>query len=394
MRPEKAPGLIIVIPCHDEPDLLTTLKSLDACDKPDCPVQVRVVVNSARDAAADVRQRNLATLDIADQWLKERAAFEPIFILEHHPDLPAKHAGVGLARKIGMDAAAAVFKEAGYPDGPIVCLDADCTVEKNYLTALVEHFSLYPDTPGCSIHFEHPFAGLSPEHRLGIAAYELYLRYYRRGLVWAGHPAAFHTVGSSMAVRADVYGRQGGMNRRKAGEDFYFLQKIIPLGGFTEVTATRINPSPRRSLRVPFGTGRAMDEWLAGDMEGWLTYDPRVFRDLKAFFALCEPLYEGPVAVESEAMAAYLVAADFAAEIEKIRGNTASLKVWRKKFFHWFNLFRVLKFIHYATERHYPKIPLEEALSRLWSWKGEVVEEGVGIEEWLARLRRYESGSR
>ena len=30
-----------------------------------------------------------------------------------------------------------------------------------------------------------------------------------------------------MAVRAHAYARQGGMNRRQAGEDFYFMQKLV-----------------------------------------------------------------------------------------------------------------------------------------------------------------------
>ena len=38
-----------------------------------------------------------------------------------------------------------------------------------------------------------------------------------------------------MAVRADAYLRQGGMNRRKAGEDFYFLNKFMVLGGYGEM---------------------------------------------------------------------------------------------------------------------------------------------------------------
>ena len=61
-----------------------------------------------------------------------------------------------------------------------------------------------------------------------------------------------------MAVRPEAYMKQGGMNRRKAGEDFYFLNKIMSLGGFGECAETTIYPSPRTSKRVPFGTGQAV----------------------------------------------------------------------------------------------------------------------------------------
>jgi len=42
------------------------------------------------------------------------------------------------------------------------------------------------------------------------------------------------------------------MNRKQAGEDFYFIQKLMPLGGYFALNSTAIYPSPRESSRVPF----------------------------------------------------------------------------------------------------------------------------------------------
>ncbi len=39
---------------------------------------------------------------------------------------------------------------------------------------------------------------------------------------------AYHTIGSSMAVRCSAYAKIGGMNRRKAGEDFIFYTNLYP----------------------------------------------------------------------------------------------------------------------------------------------------------------------
>ncbi|MBF0456154.1 MAG: family 2 glycosyl transferase [Magnetococcales bacterium] len=393
-KPEPPPGLILVIPCHDEPDLLTTLASLVACEKPGCLVQVRVVINASLKASEEVKARNQQTLLAAQQWVDAHPREDLRFLFENHDDLPPKHAGVGLARKIGMDAAAHHYQDVGYPQGPILCLDADCTVATNYLRCLKDHFHHHPKTPGCSIHYEHPLKGLAPAHRLGIAAYELYLRYYRQGLVLAGHPSAFHTVGSSMAVRADVYLRQGGMNRRKAGEDFYFLQKIMALGGFTQVTNTTVFPSPRRSLRVPFGTGRAMEEWLAAEATTRMSYDPQVFRDLRDFFRLSPRLYRDSIEPDSLALRQFLAQAGLEPALQRIRANTTSQESFQKKFFHWFNLFLILKYIHWATDHHYPKIPLEEGVSSLWGWMGQPQPEEPGgdVEGWLATFRRFEVG--
>ncbi len=88
-----------------------------------------------------------------------------------------------------------------------------------------------------------------------------------------------------MAVRAKTYAKVGGMNRRKAGEDFYFMHKIMPQGEFSEINQTCVFPSCRVSDRVPFGTGRAQTEWLREGKVELETYSPKVFEDLKMLFS-------------------------------------------------------------------------------------------------------------
>ena len=62
------------------------------------------------------------------------------------------------------------------------------------------------------------------------------------------------------------------MNRKKAGEDFYFLQKLFDAGHFSECNTTRVIPSPRPSDRVIFGTGPAIREYLETAVS--LTFHP------------------------------------------------------------------------------------------------------------------------
>lgn len=52
-------------------------------------------------------------------------------------DLPARFAGVGLARKIAMDAAALFLYHREKTEQPILSLDADTLVEKNYTDAVL-----------------------------------------------------------------------------------------------------------------------------------------------------------------------------------------------------------------------------------------------------------------
>ena len=54
-------------------------------------------------------------------------------------DLDSKHAGVGWARKLGMDLAIQRFRSINF-NGIIVGLDADTVVEPNYLNAINSFF--------------------------------------------------------------------------------------------------------------------------------------------------------------------------------------------------------------------------------------------------------------
>ncbi|MBF0461055.1 MAG: glycosyltransferase [Magnetococcales bacterium] len=366
--------LVVVIPCYDEPDLLITLDSLWQCRPPPGPVEVVVVINGAETDPPSVQAHHQRTWEAAQAWIEGHQDARRRFHLLFEPALPARQAGVGTARKIGMDWAMTRFTGTQRDDGVIVCLDADCVVADNYWEALYTHFVAWPQTPGCSIYFEHPWIEWPPDQQQGIIHYELYLRYYLHGLRWSGFPHAFHTIGSSMAVRAAPYRRQGGMNRRKAGEDFYFLQKIIPLGGFSDLCTTTVFPSARTSHRVPFGTGRAMADGLAGDRDLGLVYDPRVFQSLGVWFRQVERLYAGAVpaglAELPDAVQQFLAQQHWADRLEEMRAHVSSLPAFRKRFFQGFNAFQVLKYVHFATEQRWPKVPVEQAAATLLTGMG------------------------
>ncbi|NJK86994.1 MAG: hypothetical protein HC906_14465 [Bacteroidales bacterium] len=61
-----------------------------------------------------------------------------------------------------------------------------------------------------------------PEIYEAISKYELYLRVHTAFLRLIGFPNSFFTLGSCFAVKAKSYTEIGGMNKRHAGEDFYF----------------------------------------------------------------------------------------------------------------------------------------------------------------------------
>ncbi|NNE29164.1 MAG: glycosyltransferase family 2 protein, partial [Saprospiraceae bacterium] len=290
----------------------------------------------------------------------------------------------GLARKIGLDEGIRRFYRAKRK-GILVCLDADTTVELNYLKAIEDLFEEQPACPAASIRYAHPLGGLSQDHRLAIVQYELHLRIFLGLKRWTGYPYAFESIGSAMAVRSLDYCKQGGMNTRKAGEDFYYINKFTPLGGFGEINNTCVYPSGRISDRVPFGTGRAMQDVLATGEE-WKTYPPSAFALLRGLFAMSRgEMKNWQSSLADTPLGNYLIEAKFSEGLSELILHTASEEAFRKRFFRWFDPFRIMKYLHFVLEAGADKIGVVEAGNFLLKEKGLPPEED--LEKMLAVFR-------
>lgn len=348
-------SLIVVIPCFNEPNLIKSLQSLLNCEATTYHVEVITVINASENEKQEVLQQNNKTLIEALNWVENNERNNIHFSFIEATNLPEKDAGVGLARKIGMDEAYNQFLAIKNPNGVIVCFDADATCSANYLVEIENYFKKQAKTSGCSIHFEHPVEGNEYPQAIynGIIQYELHLRYYKEALHFIGLPYAFHTVGSSMAVRASVYQKQGGMNKKKAGEDFYFLQKVIPLGNFSEINSATVFPSPRISERVPFGTGRAMQQWINNKQKELLTYNFTSFLDLKVFFDKSEQFFTEDVVELPESIQLFLHEINFNENLIKIRANSTDKNHFKVLLFKWFNAFKTLKYLHFSRADFY-----------------------------------------
>ena len=365
-RPNIDLGIVVVIPCFNEKYALESLISLKKCTLPPCSVEVIILINQAENTPTAISTINHNTYRQLQEWsLKNNSTklkFYPLF----HDKLPKKHAGVGLARKIGMDEATWRLEKTKNPEGIIVCFDADSQAQSNYLTTIFEHFQNNPSTTACGIHFEHPTKGIhfSSDIYEAIIQYELHLRYYINAQRFSNFPFAFQTIGSSMATRASAYQRQGGMNKRKAGEDFYFLHKFIESGNFSEIKNTTVIPSPRPSDRVPFGTGRAVNIHLSSGKE-LTTYALNSFEDLKILFESFPKFYEQPYQqlhdYQPPSVQSFLTSINAQNNWEELHQNTSDFTSFQKRFFRWFNAFMLMKYIHHARDNFYPDTSLLEA---------------------------------
>ena len=398
-KPRHDLGMVVVIPSCNEQGLITSLKALVACDDTRCAVEVLVIINDSDQSREEIRNQNRQTFEEARQWIKSNTTEKRQILIHYESKIPHKQAGVGMARKIGMDEAVRRLEKANKGNGIIVSFDADSVCDPNYLRAIEGHFLSNSKCTGASIYFEHPFEGdLTENHYQGVIRYELFLRYYINALRYAGFPYAFQTVGSSMAVRSAIYQKQGGMNKRKAGEDFYFLHKIIPLGDFTEINNTRVIPSARASDRVPFGTGKAIQAWLDGYDRQYHTYHPDIFKDLKVFLGEIDQLFRaGPADFDRcfgkwpESIRVFLAENDFSTRLKEInRYCGPTREAFLKRFFTWFNGFKVLKYAHFARDNFYENVEIEQAVQWLLPEYPGVEQPPATARQQLLEIRKFD----
>ena len=170
----------------------------------------------------------------------------------------------------------------------------------------------------------------------------------------------------------------------------------MQLGHFRDLNTTTVFPSPRKSSRVPFGTGKAMQDWGKGETDRLLTYPPEAYIELKELFLLLPGLYQKgldpdqlPAGVRS-----FLSSANNA-EINEVRRTTKSMESFTRKFYEYFDGFKVVKYLNHYVNYIGSKIPVNEAVIRLWShfFDGEPIPKNTGNKYLLNNLRELDRSS-
>jgi hypothetical protein len=373
-------GHAIVIPAFDEAeDLLRMLQSIPVGPLGD--VLIILVINAPADAQPEVhsRSRELVTRLDARYGSEAFRTGAPGFRWFAHPSgallsvnrtgyraLP-KGQGVGLARKIGCDVALELHIQGRLQSAWIHTSDADVELPPDYFerAPLVSNGGapaalLYPFWHQCE---------RSPALADAMHRYEVFLRYYVLGLADAGSPYAFHTLGSTLAVHALAYAKVRGFPRRAAGEDFYMLNKLAKVGSIAQLEGAPLMISGRSSLRVPFGTGAALNQITAGSARGdqYKTYAPEVFLHLKVWLAalkllstdegredldhyLCSAAqpYRG---VDATKLSLEIAELGFPSALRRIRAISRDPRTLARHLQTWFDAFRTLKLIHRLSRR-------------------------------------------
>jgi len=375
--------LIVVIPSYNETNILSSLDALAKCKKPKGRVEVIVSINASENDPEEVMAVNYSTYTTVlnfkghEDWLR----FYPIL----NNELPVQKAGVGLGRKIGLDEGLKRFLRLRKYNGILVCFDADSQCDENYFVAIQDYFQ-QTKFESASIYYEHPLEG---NHKTSvytsIIQYELHLRYFILMQQRYQLPYAYHTVGSSMACTCKAYVAIGGMNTRKAGEDFYFIHKLIKYGRHSELNSTRVIPSPRISDRVPFGTGKAIGDMLNEGDYTYYTYDPRSFEAIGVLKNNIEWIYNTRSAEEINVhvdMKSYLFRDEKSVQkTQKAIGNildqSKTFASFEKSFWEWFDAFNLMKYLHFIRDKKYPAIPVVDAVNMAGFYKGDNAESAL-----------------
>jgi len=327
------------------------------------------------DCDPDAIKDNLKTLDILRRRKTGLARLGIVDASSRGRELGPK-AGVGTARKIGLDLGARLLLDGNLPDAPLISVDADCHVPPDFLSK-IDDFFRERKRWAAIVEFGHLWDDLDPRNLRGILAYECFLRYHEMGVRFSGSPYAFPTIGSTISCTAEAYVTCGGMRHKNAGEDFYFLQELAKTGPVEFITDTLVHPSARLSNRVPFGTGKSMTAFMRDEEKFYRTYPPECYSVLKAWLDIVS---KDPNRSPHELLATagtihpllreFLTEKRFERSWERILKQAKTPEKRLRELHRWFDAFKTLKLIHFLRDNGLGTSPLFSSLSELLQHMG------------------------
>ena len=338
----------IVIPAYSEFEfLIDTLESVNQ-NKSELLNQtlVVVVVNNANNSPQSIKDNNQLTI----RKINRNNYQFPHAVIDAASsglELPLKHAGVGLARKIGMDLA---LPHLISPQSLIFCTDADTQVSPDYLSKVTQYFDSH-NTSAAVIGFDHlqsEDSGIND----AIGKYEKFLKTTAEKMKNAGSPYGYVSMGSTIVCTADAYCAVGGMPRKKATEDFYFLQELTKYCGVHNIPETLVFPSPRPISRVYLGTGYRMEQIQKGFDITNLYYSDDAYRYLSKWLQLGGHAWENSLNdllkdIKSihPNLIGFLKIEGIETIWSKIQNNAPSKSHFTEQFHRWFDGLKTIRFL-------------------------------------------------
>ncbi len=372
--------IAIVIPaCNENPTLFESLHSINnsflsaTTENQTIPVVgYIVVVNNKKSSSIEVKENNRDLIHNLNNFSFSNCPVITINLTKDGNEIPEKQ-GVGYARKYGMDFA--LLCKATI----IACMDADTLVCDNYGKELVAFYNKCllakeeksPIPVGAVTHFDHQKNGDAQIEKIS-RDYEKYMRTHSTKLKETGTPFWLWALGPTIVSSSYGYAGSSGMNKRIAGEDFYFLQSLVKLhiqqknNGFSKddirkalafpILDCTVSPQSRYSDRVLFGTGKKLMDVKHGK-DTIQNYDKILYANIKSFldaFVITKgnpEFLQKKTAMELPAIYQFLNNEDFFSMWKVLyRQNKESDKRIFSAFHSWFDGLKILRLFHVLSQ--------------------------------------------
>lgn len=368
-------------------------------------ILVILLVNEAQDTIEEYREDNKLLLKILEARFKQNiitgnsnwklyTEHQIDWLVIDHTDSWsfARKQGVGLARKTLGDIGIILKSHGVLKTNWMHQTDGDARIPENFFTQIHS----IPDLHNFSA-VVHTFSHIPADEDLAedsvswraLMHYEIWLRYYKLGLAYAGSPYAFFTIGSLISFNLEIYAQARGFPKKNAAEDFYFLNKMNKLAPVYSLKNQAIKLVNRPSNRVPFGTGRGTQDYVQKLTQGEdiLTYHPSIFSVLKILLDVIEQsiieddldsfknrIHESMAVflkyheamhnrkIESESLLDALKIDTFHSSCYEAAKRSRSKEAALKQFHSWFDAFRTLKVIHTLRDEFFGELPMLQSL--------------------------------
>tara|TARA_B110000438_G_scaffold303144_1_gene363359 strand:+ start:508 stop:1644 length:1137 start_codon:yes stop_codon:yes gene_type:complete len=346
-------NFFIIIPAYNEESYINdTLKSISCQDSNLLNTTlIVIVINNADNTKLKIKNNNQRTFH---SLMKKNYNFEMILLdcYSSHFAFPNKVAGVGLARKVGMD-----FCISYSHYSSLFCsLDADTIIHKKYLKIISKEYVKY-NFFTATVNFLHQ-KNNDYEIQNAIIEYELLIKDIANNLYNIGSRYGFVSMGSTIICTMEAYISIGGIPPKKATEDFYFLQKLAKYKYIHKIKEVLVYPSSRAEERVYLGTGFRMSNIKKKIDFSDLYVNPKAYVELENLYNIIKIQWNhksveiiSSLAKNNSKLYQYLKNNNFVNIINKMQKNAKNQNHLLNQFHGWFDNLKIYKFLKYYDKK-------------------------------------------